>query len=166
MGFESGRFRRFRGFWGYLSVSVLIICTDQMTKRIAYENLYGQPAIEVFPFLQWVMVFNRGAAFGLFSDSGGGQHWVLGGLALAVSIFILIWLRQTGRSNAILSLGLACVLGGAVGNLIDRLVNRYVIDFILLHYNSWYFPAFNVADIAITCGAALLISDSFRSRNE
>lgn len=155
-----------RRFVGYLLVSALIICIDQVTKQIAYQQLYGQPAIEVFPFLQWVMVFNTGAAFGFLNDVGGWQHFLFGGLAIAVSIFIVVWLRQVYQTNATLSLGLVCVLGGAIGNLIDRLINQYVIDFILLHYQQWYFPAFNVADIAITCGAILLIFDSLRSGNK
>jgi len=155
-----------RPFWGYLLVSVFIICVDQITKQIAHDYLHEQPSIEVFPFLQWVMVFNHGAAFGFLNDSNGWQHFLFGGLAVGMSIIILICLYHTYRSNVILSLGLACMLGGAIGNLIDRLFNQYVIDFILLHYNTWYFPAFNMADIAITCGAILLILDSVRSRNQ
>ena len=153
-------------FIGYLLVAVIILCFDQLTKSIAYESLYGKPDMQVLPFLKWVLVFNSGAAFGFLNSASGWQNILFGGLAIGVSVFIVLWLRQVYQTNGMLSLGLVCILGGAIGNLVDRLVNQYVVDFILLYYQNWYFPAFNLADVSITCGALLLIVDSFGSRNK
>ncbi|NKB77239.1 MAG: lipoprotein signal peptidase [Gammaproteobacteria bacterium] len=148
----------------WIGLAITLILVDQLTKYVAYDLLYGMPPVDVFPFLQWVMVFNRGAAFGFLDNAGGWQHLLFGGLAIGISIFILIWLRQSSEANPVLSLGLTMILGGAIGNLIDRLLHQYVIDFISFYYKSWYFPAFNVADIAISCGAFLLIIDSLFSK--
>ena len=144
----------------WLALAMGLILFDQTTKYIAYDQLYGRPPVDVLPFLQWVMVFNRGAAFGFLDNAGGWQHILFGGLAIGISVFILVWLRQASATNRILSLGLAMILGGAIGNLIDRILHQYVIDFISVYYGTWYFPAFNVADIAISCGAFFLIIDS------
>ena len=146
----------------YIIVALLIIALDQATKYIAFNKLYQQPAVDVLPFLQWVMVFNRGAAFGFLSSGGGWQHWLFGGLAIGVSVFILVWLYRICQTQVTLAVGLTLVLGGAIGNLIDRLMHQYVIDFIHIYYQNWSFPAFNIADISICCGAALLILDNFR----
>ena len=153
----------------YLSFAVLVIAIDQLTKQIAYQNLLGQPPIDVLPVLQWALVFNQGAAFGMFNNAGGFQHYLFSGVAVVVSIVLLIWMWRTFMNNALLTVGLTLVLAGAVGNLIDRIRFQFVIDFINFHYADWFFPAFNVADSAITIGAILLIVDSFglggRSRN-
>ena len=147
-------------YFGYLSVALVILVLDQVTKRIAYESLAGHPPVDVLPFLQWALVFNRGAAFGFLNDAGGLQHYFFSGLAMLVSLIILVWLWRAFMINKLLSWGLVLVLAGAIGNLIDRLLHRYVIDFINLHYHDWYFPAFNIADMAITFGAICLIADS------
>ena len=146
---------------GYISISVLIIIIDQVTKKAAYNSLWGQPPIEVLPVLQWTLVTNRGAAFGFLSDAGGLQHYFFTTLAALVSAFILVWLWRCHTANRLLAWGLAMILAGATGNLIDRLQYRYVIDFISLHYQNLYFPAFNIADFSITIGAILLIIDNF-----
>ncbi len=148
-------------FLGYIGISVLIVIVDQVTKKAAYEYLWGQPAIEVLPVLQWTWVANRGAAFGFLSDAGGFQHYLFSTLAALASIFIVVWLWRCFTANRLLAWGLVLILAGAMGNLIDRLQYRYVIDFISLHYQGMYFPAFNVADMAITFGAVLLIIDNF-----
>jgi signal peptidase II len=148
-------------YLGYLAFSVMVIIVDQITKAIAYQKLLGAEPIEVLPVLQWALVFNRGAAFGFLNDAGGIQHYFFSGLALLVSIVILVWLWRIFMKNRILAWGLVLVLAGAIGNLIDRIRFQYVIDFINLHYHDWYFPAFNIADIAITFGAFLLILDAF-----
>ena len=148
-------------YLGYLAFSGLIIMLDQMTKTIAYQNLLGTEPIEVLPVLQWALVFNRGAAFGFLNEAGGIQHYFFSGLAIVVSMVILVWLWRIFMENRILAWGLVLVLAGAVGNLIDRIRYQYVIDFINVHYHDWYFPAFNIADMSITLGAFLLILDTF-----
>ena len=151
----------------YLLFALFLVVLDQVTKYIAYSSLFGMPPVDVFPFLQWVMVFNRGAAFGFLDNGGGWQHWLFGGLAVGVSVCIMVWLRQACASNKLLAIGLVLVLGGAIGNLIDRMLHQYVIDFIHIHYQGYSFPAFNVADINISCGAFLLALDIlFSNRNE
>lgn len=145
----------------FLVFVAVLIAVDQWTKMIAYSRLLGQPPIDVLPMLQWALVFNRGAAFGFLGNAGGVQHYLFSGLAIIVSGVLLVWLwREVGR-NLLLSWGLALILAGAIGNLIDRLRFQYVIDFINLHYGGWYFPAFNIADMAITFGAILFLMDAF-----
>ncbi len=144
-----------------MGISALIVVADQVTKKAANDYLWGQPAIEVLPILQWAWVANRGAAFGFLSDAGGLQHYLFSTLAALASVFIVAWLWKCCTTNRRLAWGLALILAGAMGNLIDRLQYRYVIDFISLHYQELYFPAFNIADMAITCGAVLLIIDHF-----
>lgn len=148
-------------FPGYIGISALILLVDQVTKKVASEYLWGQPAIEVLPVLQWTWVANRGAAFGFLSDAGGLQHYFFSTLAALISVFIVVWLWRCCTANRLLAWGLALILAGAMGNLMDRLQYRYVIDFISLHYQDLYFPAFNIADMAITFGAVLLIIDNF-----
>jgi len=145
----------------YLAFAVLVIAIDQLTKQIAYQTLLGHPPIDALPVLQWALVFNQGAAFGMFNNAGGLQHYFFSSVAVVVSIVLLVWIWKTCTENALLTTGLALVLAGAIGNLIDRLRFQFVIDFIYFHYHDWYFPAFNIADSAITIGAILLIADSF-----
>ena len=148
------------GYSRYLLLALAILVADQVTKFVAYEKLLGQPPVDVLPILQWALVFNRGAAFGFLNDAGGAQHYLFSFLAIAVSLLILIWLWKTYDSNRLLAVALALVLGGALGNLVDRLMYQYVIDFINLHWGGWYFPAFNIADTAITIGAIFLVADT------
>ena len=150
-----GRYRFF------LALAVVLIALDQWTKHLAYQNLLGHPPIDVLPFLQWALVFNRGAAFGFLNDAGGFQHYLFSGLAVAVSAVLLVWLWREVARNLLLSWALALILAGAVGNLIDRVRYQFVIDFINLHYHDWYFPAFNIADMAITFGAIIFLIDAF-----
>ena len=145
---------------GFLGVALVILVLDQVTKRVAYVTLAGHPPVDALPFLQWALVFNRGAAFGFLNDAGGYQHYFFSGLAALVSLIIMVWLWRVIMVNRLLSWGLVLVLAGALGNLIDRLLHGYVIDFVNLHYQDWYFPAFNIADVAITFGAICLIADS------
>ena len=154
-------------YFGYLILAILIIVVDQLTKQIANSQLSSQSAVEVLPVFKLVLVFNYGAAFGFLNDAGGWQHWLFVSLAGFFSIVLVVWIWKEYRSNPGLSLGLALILGGAVGNLVDRLQVGYVIDFLLLHYENWYFPAFNIADVAITFGAIILILDSvFAAKNK
>ena len=141
-------------------MALAILAVDQATKFIAYKLLIGNPPVDFLPFWQWALVFNRGAAFGFLNEAGGYQHFFFSGLAIVISLVIVIWLWRVFMHNRLLAWGLVLVLAGALGNLVDRLLHQYVIDFISLHYRDWYFPAFNVADMAITFGAIFLIADS------
>lgn len=149
----------YRKFVGYLLFAGMVVGIDQFSKQMAYLNLFGQPPIEILPFFQLALVLNRGAAFGFLATAGGWQHYFFVALAGVISMLVIGWLWFAQQRNALLSWGLALVLGGALGNLLDRVSHQYVIDFILLHYHNWQFPAFNIADIAICCGAALLLFD-------
>jgi len=144
----------------WLWVSLAVIVLDQLTKWVIAANLQEFDEIPVLSVLSIVRLHNEGAAFSILSDASGWQRWFFTALGLAVSVGILVYLRRLpAHGQSLLAAGLAFVLGGALGNVIDRVVHGYVIDFVSVHYGSWTFPAFNVADSAITVGAALLILD-------
>jgi signal peptidase II len=145
----------------WLWLSVAVVALDQWTKFLITEHFDEFEELVLLPMLDLMRLHNEGAAFSFLSDASGWQRWFFTGLGLAVSLGIFIWLRRLpARGNRLLAAGLAFVLGGALGNVIDRLLWGHVIDFIRVHYEEWYFPAFNVADSAITVGAALLILDN------
>ncbi len=148
----------------WLSVALAVIVVDQGLKYYMSNLLpLCKPgwceSIEILPIFKLTLLHNTGAAFNFLSDAGGWQRWLLAGVSAVVSIVIAIWLLRLDRRDKLLALSLALILGGAVGNLIDRALLGYVVDFIVVHYRDWYFPAFNVADSAISVGAALLILD-------
>lgn len=148
--------------WGslhWLWLSLVIILADLGTKWLALEHLqYAQP-VPILPIFDLTLLYNYGAAFSFLADAGGWQRWFFALIALGVSAVLLVWLKRTPRQEWWLALALASILGGALGNLYDRIMHGYVVDFISLHYGGWYFPAFNLADTAITLGAAILILD-------
>jgi signal peptidase II len=115
----------------------------------------------IMPFFKLTYVRNTGAAFSFLSEAGGWQRWFFAGLALMISIVIAVWLTRLKKHETLLAVALALVLGGAAGNLIDRLAYGYVIDFLDVYYESWHWPAFNVADSAITLGVMLMLAESF-----
>lgn len=142
--------------WLWLSLAIVIV--DQLTKYFADTHLdYGR-SVAVLPFLNWTLVYNEGAAFSFLSSAGGWQRWMFTALALIVSALLVHWLRQTPRTQTWVALPYALILAGAVGNVIDRLRFGHVIDFVDVHWGGWHFPAFNVADSAISIGAVLLIA--------
>ncbi len=145
--------------WLYLTT--LIIVLDQATKLIVIDRFEEFERVFVYPFFSFVRYHNTGAAFSLFADAGGWQHYLFTAIAIAVSVGI-IWYQWSLPSKGCrtLACGLALVLGGALGNVIDRLVHGYVVDFLLFYYKEWSWPAFNVADTAICIGVALIIFDS------
>jgi signal peptidase II len=144
----------------WLWLSGLVIVVDQLTKWLAeYYLLYAQP-LPVLPFFNLTLLYNTGAAFSFLADAGGWQRWFFLILALVISIALVIWLSRLNKEDTRLAIALALVLGGALGNVIDRMVHGHVIDFIQLYYERWFWPAFNIADSAITIGAVLLIIDS------
>lgn len=145
----------------WLGLAVLAIILDQWTKGIAVAHLnYAEP-IPVLPFLNWTLLHNYGAAFSFLSDAGGWQRYFFTSLAGIVSLVFIFWLMRMPKTLKVLPLAIALILGGAVGNLIDRVVLGYVVDFIHVYYNNSHFPAFNIADSAITLGTILLLIDSF-----
>jgi len=150
-----------RGFALWLSLSSLIVVLDQLTKWaiVKWVPLYGK--VEINSFINITHQRNTGAAFSFLADAGGWQRWFFVLLALAVSGYILTWLwRLRNEQQAVLCAGLALVLGGAVGNVVDRIHLGYVVDFIQVLIAGWPFPSFNVADSAISVGAGLLIIDA------
>ena len=145
--------------WLWLSLAVVI--ADQLTKALIVREFELYEVLDVLPVLEITRLHNTGAAFSMLATASGWQRWFFIGLALAVSAGIVYWLRNLPRgSAAYLPAALALVMGGALGNVIDRVWHGYVIDFLHFHWNDAYFPAFNVADTSITIGAGLLILDA------
>lgn len=143
----------------WLIVSVLVIALDQITKAVVRQTLVPYMPREVIPHvLNWTLAFNRGAAFSFLAGSSGWQTWLFGLLAIAVSIGLIVWLARIRRSDWRSALPIALIIGGALGNLIDRLVHGRVTDFIEVYWHTWSWPTFNVADSAISVGAVLLIA--------
>ncbi|HEY8539389.1 MAG TPA: signal peptidase II [Steroidobacteraceae bacterium] len=151
-----------RGASNWLWLSFFVVILDQATKALVVGAVKMKSSIELLPFLDIVYLENRGAAFSILHDAGGWQRWFFIVLALVVSVALMLWLRKLRTSeHLILAIGISLVLGGALGNVIDRVWHSYVIDFIYFHWKDWYFPAFNVADSAITIGAICLLIDAF-----
>jgi len=149
-----------RNLW-WLLIALAVLLADQVTKILVIDSLTLYQRIPILPILDLVRLHNTGAAFSFLADASGWQNWLFTGVAVAASIGIVWWLIRLPRSGRkVLSLGLALVLGGAIGNVIDRMLYGYVVDFILFHYEEWSYPAFNVADSAITCGVILILFDS------
>jgi signal peptidase II len=147
--------------WPWFAISAVIILADQATKAIVLGRLAPGERLEVTGFFNLVLAFNKGAAFSFLAGAGGWQTPLLAAFAVAASIVVSVLLvRSAGRT--LFCAGLALILGGALGNLIDRLRFTHVVDFLDFHAGGWHWPAFNVADSAITVGAALLIVDGFR----
>jgi signal peptidase II len=145
----------------WLILSVLIVVLDQASKLWIVRHFHEFEFVTVAPVLEITRMHNVGAAFSFLASASGWQRWVFIALALAVSAGIVVWLlRIPRRAQPLLAAGLALVLGGALGNVIDRVRLGYVVDFIHFHWNQAYFPAFNVADSAITVGAACLLLDA------
>lgn len=153
--------RRSGLFWSWLSV--LVIALDLLSKWIAESSLSLYQQVPVIDGLfSMTLAYNTGAAFSFLSDAGGWQRWFFIAIAVGVSVMLLVWLARLGRDKWLEAVALALILGGALGNLYDRIVHGHVVDFILVHWQqTWFFPAFNIADSAITIGAVMLIADMF-----
>ena len=150
----------------YFGISIGLLLLDQASKKYMSSILpLCQPgyckSLEILPIFKLTLVHNEGAAFSFLSDAGGWQRWLLVLISSVVSTFVAVWLYRVSRQQKLLALALAFILGGALGNLVDRVLQGYVVDFIVIYYNQFYFPAFNVADSAITVGAGFLIIDMF-----
>lgn len=147
----------------WLVISAVVIVLDQLSKAaISSHFAYGE-SLTVTSFFNLVLAHNTGAAFSFLRDAGGMQRWLFSAIAIIASVWI-IWLLRKHHAEIRFCFALAFILGGALGNLIDRIAYGYVVDFLDFHWAGYHFAAFNVADSAITCGAALLILDSFRGK--
>lgn len=146
----------------WLWLSAVVIVLDQLTKRLVDTSMQLYQSIELMPSFQLTYMRNQGAAFSFLSSAGGWQRWFFIGLALLASVFICFWLQRLARTQRWEAVAWALVLGGALGNLIDRILYGYVIDFLDVYYGDWHWPAFNIADSAITLGVVMLLFDSFR----
>ena len=149
----------------WFGLALVVILLDQYTKGLASGGLqYGQP-VRVFWWFNLTLQHNTGAAFSFLNDAGGWQRYFFSAAAVGISVALSIWLWVMPRGQWLLALGLGLILGGALGNLWDRTALGYVVDFISVHYQGHYFPAFNLADSAISVGAACLLLDSFMHRD-
>jgi signal peptidase II len=147
--------------WRWLPLTALIIVADQAVKAWMVHHFALLERVHVLRVLDIILTYNTGAAFSFLSDASGWQRWLFVALAVGISAMLLAWLRRLrADSQGLLACGLALIIGGALGNMIDRLLHGRVVDFILAHWGNHLFPAFNVADSAITIGAALVILDA------
>lgn len=151
-----------RGALGWLWLSAFVVVADQLSKAyiVATFELYDR--VQLLPVFGITRLHNTGAAFSFLASAGGWQRWFFVAIAVAVTALVCVWLkRMPRRGQAWLAASLALVVGGAIGNVIDRLFRGHVVDFISVHWDRWFFPAFNVADSALTVGAAILLIESF-----
>ncbi|MFI8482559.1 signal peptidase II [Pseudomonas sp. NPDC078700] len=156
------RFGRLAWLW----LTLLVFVLDQASKFYFDNTLSMYQQIVVIPdYFSWTLAYNKGAAFSFLAAESGWQRWFFAAIAIAVSVVLVVWLKRLKADETLLAVALSLVLGGAIGNLVDRIVLGHVVDFILVHWqNQWRFPAFNLADSAITLGAILLGLDMFKSK--
>ncbi|HLP97173.1 MAG TPA: signal peptidase II [Sideroxyarcus sp.] len=148
----------------WLLLAVVVIVLDQLSKAAINSHFTYGESLVLLPFFNLVLAHNTGAAFSFLHDAGGMQRWLFSGIALVASVWI-VWLLRKHSAEKLFCLALALILGGALGNLIDRIAYGYVVDFLDFHWSGYHFPAFNIADSAISCGAALLIWDGFKGKD-
>ena len=144
--------------WPWLSLALITCMADQFTKTLILGYYKLGDSTQVLSFFNVVRVHNTGAAFSFLANAGGWQRWFFTSIGIVATIFI-VWMLRSHAGQKLFAFALACILGGAVGNVVDRLLHGYVVDFLDFHWGSWHFPAFNIADTGITIGAACLILD-------
>jgi signal peptidase II len=152
------------GMLKWLSISAIVIVLDLYTKHLIEAAFQFGEQLKITSFFDLVRYHNQGAAFGFLNDAGGWQKWFFTGISIVAAI-VITYLIKKNPSQKLFCFGLALVLGGALGNLYDRVTLGYVVDFLNVHYQNYYWPAFNVADSAISVGVALLLLDSFKKPN-
>jgi len=145
--------------WLWISMTVIIL--DQATKQIAEARLIPHQPVNLFPYFDWYLTYNTGAAFSFLASAGGWQRWLFTVIAIVISAVIVQWLRKLPTEETLTAISLSLILGGAIGNLIDRVYLGHVIDYIQVWLGSYPWPAFNIADAAISVGAVMLIVSSF-----
>ncbi|MEY4768862.1 MAG: hypothetical protein RL637_1501 [Pseudomonadota bacterium] len=148
----------------YLNLSIVILILDQISKIAVDHFMTLYESLAIMPSFQLTYVHNTGAAFSFLANAGGWQRWLFAGLAIVISVILGMWLKQLKSTDKLLAIALALVLGGAIGNLIDRLFYGYVIDFLDVYYQTWHWPAFNIADSAICIGVFLMLLDNLGIR--
>ncbi len=148
----------------FLWLTAIVIILDQWTKQAVLASMELYQSIEITGFFNLTYVRNYGAAFSFLHDASGWQRWFFTAIAVVVSVVILRWLKSTPKKQIMLPVAFALILGGAIGNVYDRLVLGYVVDFLDVYYQQHHWPAFNVADSAICLGAILLIIDMFKNK--
>ena len=153
------------GIFRWLGVSALVIALDQWSKAAIVSHFAYGESMRITSFFDLVLAHNQGAAFSMLDNAGGWQRWLFSALAAGASVLI-VWLLRKHAQQKLFCFALSMIMGGALGNLIDRIAHGYVVDFLNFHWNAHYFPAFNLADSAITCGAALLFLESFMNNNK
>jgi signal peptidase II len=147
--------------WRWLPLTAALIIVDQITKLLVVRHFEYDERYNLLPVLDLTLAYNRGAAFSFLADESGWQRWFFAALAIGVGVILLVWLRRLkARAQWLLSCALSLILAGALGNVIDRIRLGHVVDFVLVYWNNHLFPAFNVADSAITVGAAMLLLDA------
>lgn len=146
--------------WIWLAIVIVIV--DQLTKYIASNALEMFQPVAVMPMFNWTLMHNTGAAFSFLAEAGGWQRWFFAFIALGVSAVIVFWIKRLEAHEKWQAVALTLILGGAIGNVIDRIRLGYVVDFIDVYYEQWHWPAFNIADSAIFIGVAMLIVDGIR----
>jgi len=147
-------------------ISILIIILDQASKLLADHFLQYHQPVDIMPMFNLTLMYNKGAAFSFLANAGGWQRWFFLVLTSVVSIFIFMWLKKLKPHQVLQYTALALILGGAIGNLIDRAIYGHVIDFLDVYYQQHHWPAFNIADSAISIGAILLIYDTLKNPHE
>ena len=151
------------GLKHWLSLATVIIVLDQLTKLWISQNFVYGESVAVTDFFNLVLVHNSGAAFSFLSNAGGWQRWLFSAVAATASVWIILLLRKH-KQEKLFCFALTLILGGALGNLIDRAAYGYVVDFLDFYWDTYHFPAFNIADSAVTCGAGLLLWESFAKK--
>ena len=146
----------------WLKLVALIVIADQVTKLLAEHLLRFGERVNVLPVFDFTLIYNRGAAFSFLAQGDGWQRWFLSGIAVFAILFILWLMKTQSHESRRMMLALSLIMAGAIGNLIDRLAYGHVVDFLLVYWHPWYYPAFNIADMAITLGAILVIWDEWQ----
>lgn len=146
----------------WIWVAIVVVILDQVTKYIASDSLVMHQPLAVMPMFNWTLMHNTGAAFSFLADAGGWQRWFFAIIAAVVSVVIFLWIKRLEQHQKWQAIALAVILGGAIGNVIDRIWLGYVVDFIDVYYQNWHWPAFNFADSAIFIGVVMIIIDAIR----
>jgi len=149
------------GLWVWLALALVVVVLDQLSKTLILQRFALHDSVTVTSWFNLVRVHNSGAAFSFLAGASGWQRWFFVGLGAVASIFI-VWMLKKHPTQTLFCFAVTMIMGGAIGNVVDRLLHGYVVDFIQVHYGGWYFPSFNLADSAITLGAICLILDEIR----
>ena len=152
--------------WGWYALAAIIIVLDQLSKYWVQISFFEFERINLLPVLDFTLVYNKGAAWSFLSEAGGWQRWLFTAISAVVSVVLVIWIHRLVAVQKLLLIALTLILAGAVGNLIDRVLLGKVVDFVLFYYDGHYFPAFNLADSAITVGAIFMLADVFWGPSE